>query len=293
MSFRLITPEDIKATTKGDFGTAFDYLLDGIIIPAVGETFAAYCHRTDFDLKARTEFFDIRENQSSLFLSSPPVIPIVTSLRTAALRWVLSSAGAGIYYVELVAGGSASLANPFVIHENGVDMTRNSIAASLAAGQFFYGDVDSLGFTTVYVRLSDSADPDSKALAYVEHVATSVRVWQDSNLPRTYGTELVNGTDFVVYDDQGVVEGVSWFSRGQKAVKCTYTGGYLTGDGQGVPADLRFAAIIQTKILFDRREEFALSSKALEGGSFSLFQPLTLPSSVTKILDRYRLYGND
>ena len=51
----------------------------------------------------------------------------------------------------------------------------------------------------------------------------------------------------------------------------------MTNDGENVPEDLRFAAIMQTKILFDRREELSLSNRSLEGGSIGLLTPLTLP----------------
>ena len=70
----------------------------------------------------------------------------------------------------------------------------------------------------------------------------------------------------------------SAFVGGPKSIKVTYTGGYLTGDGVGAPDDLRLAAIMQTKIIFDRREDFGLSGRSLEGGSVSLFTPTILPT---------------
>ena len=42
------------------------------------------------------------------------------------------------------------------------------VAGSLVAGQSVIGDNDSIGHNTVYVRLTDSADPDTKAAAFVE-----------------------------------------------------------------------------------------------------------------------------
>src|SRR5690606_38969133 len=38
---------------------------------------------------------------------------------------------------------------------------------SLAASRWGYGDNDTLGYDTIYIRLSDDADPDSKAADYV------------------------------------------------------------------------------------------------------------------------------
>jgi hypothetical protein len=112
----------------------------------------------------------------------------VTSIRTAALRWIVSSAGAGIFYVELVAGGDPSIANPVAVRENGEDMIRNTVAASLLPGQFFYGNVDTLGFSTVYVRLTDDADPDSKALAYVQTVAAGTVTYDFRDTSHEFAT---------------------------------------------------------------------------------------------------------
>jgi hypothetical protein len=112
----------------------------------------------------------------------------VTSIRTAALRWILSGAGAGIFYVELVAGGDPSIANPVAVRENGEDMIRNTVAASLLPGQFFYGNVDTLGFSTVYVRLTDDADPDSKALAYVQTVAAGTVTYDFRDTSHEFAT---------------------------------------------------------------------------------------------------------
>lgn len=96
----------------------------------------------------------------------------VTSIRTAALKWTVSpAAGAGIFYVELAAGGDPSITNPTVVREGGEDMTRGATILTLKPGQFAYGDADTLGYTTIYVRLTDDADPDSKAIDYLERVA--------------------------------------------------------------------------------------------------------------------------
>lgn len=290
MSYRLIIAEDLREFAKGKSGETDDPLLNNTIIPAVGLAFAQYCKRPDFDRSIRTEYFDVSCQQSRLFVKSPPIAPIITSLRTSSLRWVLSAAGAGIYYVELIGGGSASLANPTSVSENGVELNRKSSAVGLLAGEFFYGDADALGFNTVYVRLSDSADPDSKELDYVEHRNLLTRVWEDSSVPRAYQTELVQWTDFLVDDQCGSISRFKrYFLPGPKAVKCTYTGGYLTGDAAGAPEDLRFAAIMQTMIFYQRREELGVTSRSLEGGSISLLQP-TLPKSVTNVLDQYRRF---
>lgn len=93
-----------------------------------------------------------------------------TSIRTAALKWTASVAGgAGVFYVELAAGGNPTLAEPSMVRAGGVDLSLASAVAALPAGSYWYGDGDTLGFSTVYVHLADDSDPDSKAVGYVEH----------------------------------------------------------------------------------------------------------------------------
>lgn len=288
MSYRLITSDDIKRSTKGNFGSDFDYLLDEIITQ-VGELLAEECNRPDFDKAARTELFSPNENQRALFLKSPP-IALPTSIRTAALRWVLSAVGTSVYYVELLAGGNPRLSNPGAVHENGVAMARGSAISALTAGQFAYGNADSLSFPTIYVRLTDSVDPDTKAVGYLE--ADPFQVWQSTSSPRLYDstTLLVRDTDYFVNEEEGVIEkgSIGCFYRGMQTVKVAYTGGYATADGQGVPALLRGAALYQAKMMFDRRDELGISSRSLEGGSMNLL-PLILPLDVRKELTRFKL----
>ena len=118
-----------------------------------------------------------------------------------------------------------------------------------------------------------------------------VQVWQNSALPRAYASAdlLVNGVDYFVHESAGMIEHACGFFGGPKTVKVTYTGGYLTNDGIGAPADLRLAAIAQTKIIFDRREELGVTSRSQEGGALTMLSVLTLPRQVTMMLDPYRL----
>jgi len=204
MAFKLISAESIKQLSKGDFGNNFDFLLDSIIIPAVGEIFANYCHRPDFDKVERTVFFSPRIYQTRLQLTSPPIYPV-------------------------------------------------SVTPVIAAP----------------------------------------RVWEDTAEPRVYGTdtELTSGTDFIVLYNQGIIEKLgSYFAIGPETIKVTCTSGYLTDDGAGVPPKLALAAAIQTKILFDRREEFGVSSRSLEGGSISMLGRLILAPAVRDLLDDYVVY---
>ena len=99
-----------------------------------------------------------------------------TSLRTAALMWTASAAGgSGVFYVQLAATGDPSVTAVQSVREGGVagdDLRRATAIASMREGEFMYGDFDTLGFSTVYVKLSDSTDPDSKAVDYIQAVRT-------------------------------------------------------------------------------------------------------------------------
>jgi hypothetical protein len=72
--YKLIKPEDIDAIKKGNDNLAaeFGVLLD-IIIAAVGECFAKYCGRPDFDKAARTEYLNPLRNAHFAFIASPPI----------------------------------------------------------------------------------------------------------------------------------------------------------------------------------------------------------------------------
>lgn len=213
MAFALINARDLEEISKGDIST-FEALLDKTIIPAVGEVFAAYCNRPDFDLKLRTEYFSPQTHQNILTVASPPIAEV------------------GSY--------------------------------------------------------PDKADFDNTG-------APAVRVWEDAALPRAYGstTEIINGQDFFVYESAGqIAKECATFLRGHKTVKVVYPGGYLTADCQNVPGALKMAAIAQTKILFDRREEYGVTGRALEGGSINMLSVLTLPRQVTMLLDQFKVYRN-
>lgn len=92
---------------------------------------------------------------------------VLMSIRNATYKWTLSGSGTSEYYLELAAGGDPGLADPTKVLENGVNMTEATLG-SLSAGEWNYGDNDTLGYNTVYVRLSDSTDPDGKAADYVQ-----------------------------------------------------------------------------------------------------------------------------
>jgi hypothetical protein len=88
------------------------------------------------------------------------------SLVSATYKWTASGGGVNEYYVELTGGGDPSIGAVQVVTEDGSDMTEGTLGA-LAITEYAYGDNDALGYSTVYVRLTDGADPDSKAAGFV------------------------------------------------------------------------------------------------------------------------------
>lgn len=92
---------------------------------------------------------------------------VPSSLRQSDYQWTASAGGTNEYYLEASGGGDPGVAEPGSVYENNAAMTAGT-AGSLAAGEWDWGNNDSLGFNTVYVRLSDGADPDSKAVGYVK-----------------------------------------------------------------------------------------------------------------------------
>jgi hypothetical protein len=94
-----------------------------------------------------------------------------TSIRTSAYAWTASGSGTNEYYVRTSGGANPGiLATPPTsngVYINGSSATKASLG-SLAAGNWGYGDNDALGYSTIYVRLSDGTDPDSKTADYVQ-----------------------------------------------------------------------------------------------------------------------------
>lgn len=83
-------------------------------------------------------------------------------------QWTASGSGTNEYYLEASGGGDPGIGQPGNVQEDGSNMTSGT-AGSLATGEWDWNDNDTLGFNTVYVRLSDGSDPDSKSDGYVTY----------------------------------------------------------------------------------------------------------------------------
>ena len=95
------------------------------------------------------------------------VVDTDMSIRSASYQWTASGSGTSEYYLEASGGGNPSISTPVQAIEDDTRLTEGT-AGSLSAGEWDWTDNDALGFSTVYVRLSDSTDPDSKSSGYVE-----------------------------------------------------------------------------------------------------------------------------
>ncbi len=78
-------------------------------------------------------------------------------------NWTQSTAVTGEYYYL---GGTIGT-HPNAVLING-EVASEGTAGTLSAGSWGYGDNDGLGIDTLYVRLSDDTDPDSKGADYVK-----------------------------------------------------------------------------------------------------------------------------
>lgn len=84
-------------------------------------------------------------------------------LRDSTYVWAASST-AGEYYVTLFGGSDPSLisTNLSAVYAGQVALSSGT-PGSLTAGKWGYGDNDALGFNTIYVKLSDASNPNTKA----------------------------------------------------------------------------------------------------------------------------------
>lgn len=103
---------------------------------------------------------------STIELTPAAVIETALSVDTRH-QWTASGSGTDEYYLEVAGGGDPDVSEPVSMTGNNLAFARGT-AGSLAASEWDYGDNDSLGYDTVYVRLADGADPDSKSNIWVE-----------------------------------------------------------------------------------------------------------------------------
>jgi hypothetical protein len=113
--------------------------------------------------------------------------PLNNSIRTASYAWTVSARGTNEYYCTLAAGTNPSLSQPFGVMVNGTAYTYG-FAGRLAASEWGYGDNDSKGYNTIYIRLAAGGDPDSASLNSIWMTS------QEPTWPTTYGATVSDGT---------------------------------------------------------------------------------------------------
>lgn len=115
------------------------------------------------------------------------------SLVNATYRWTLSGSGTNEYYCELAAGGDPSLPG-----QTGMSVTTDGTytedtegtVGSLNIGEWDWADNDSLGFSTVYVRLDGELDPDIKNFGFVQMGLTGGKDYTQQDAAQLQLTDL-------------------------------------------------------------------------------------------------------
>lgn len=123
-----------------------------------------------------------------MFVLKDGEIVLINMIDSGTFKWTASGSGTDEYYLELDGGGDPSLNEVFNMYENAVKISEGSVG-SLAVGEWDWGDNDTLGYDTVYVRLSDGADPDSKADGYLFIYVAFATPWATADLADLRSTQ--------------------------------------------------------------------------------------------------------
>lgn len=90
------------------------------------------------------------------------------NVRTAAWSWTSSGAAPNEYYLRTSANANPGfVAQPAAVYINGSSAAEGTVG-SLSVGQWDYADNDTLGYSTIYVRVTGSVDPDTLAAGYIK-----------------------------------------------------------------------------------------------------------------------------
>jgi len=126
------------------------------------------------------------------------------SLVSSDYRWTLSGSGTAEYYLEKYSGGDPGLEEPKEMETGGLSSPQGTIGA-LQAGFWGYGDNDTLGYDTVYIRLPDSTDPDTKDEGYVEG-----HFWTEITTETWYGEDV---SDPRAEENIQEISELHWYTR--------------------------------------------------------------------------------
>lgn len=112
-------------------------------------------------------------NTHLFYLSKDSDISKTINLSTTSYSWTASISGTNEYYLRKSDDSNPYKPRPdnFVIN---TATASEGVVGSLEIDTWAYGDNDSLGYETIYVRLSDGTDPDSKVDNYIQAIYNTV-----------------------------------------------------------------------------------------------------------------------
>lgn len=162
-------------TAKSDIGSAdVDLILDDDYTPTADD--------------------DIPENINLITPNGNMIHLGKYSLRDGNYEWLQSGASSE-YYLIAYGGGDPGINEPKKVFENGSQIDGGTLG-SLSASEWAWGNNDALPFNTLYVRLTDSTDPDSKTADYVQ---AGIRLSIGSLDVKSYQVFDVSGGGHVVF----------------------------------------------------------------------------------------------
>ena len=183
------------------------------------------------------------------------------SIRNDDYKWTASGSGTNEYYLEAIAGGDPGIAEPNTVYESGVTGKMDiGTMGSLAVGEWDWGDNDTLGFSTVYVRLTDEVDPDIKVADFMEASLVGVYSNQITLQPGEYFIEAqapahrVDSHRAELYDTTGVIVLISGSSENTEDASSVVT---TTSKLKG-----RFTLYMESVLIIRHR---CLKSRATDG----------------------------
>jgi hypothetical protein len=130
---------------------------------------------------------------------------------TPVYDWIASTGTAGEFYLALTGGGNPNITEPDMVKVDYDNLSAGTLGA-LGNESFAWGDNEAvpLGFNTVYVKLTGSADPDTKTdVRILNHadVFTSSQVGSQYSVSNPLTQELVGS------DNTGTTVGTCQFSE--------------------------------------------------------------------------------
>lgn len=151
---------------------------------------------------------------TKVYLGTTGDLTLVTNWQRVNLRdgnftWSASGSGTNEFYVEATGNTDPEIvATPPTsggIYFNGVAATKGTLG-TLAVGEWDYGDNDALGYDTIYVRLADGANPNTKAAGWVE--MNQIPQTAEHVIVRNDAGDITSNTDF-----SGVALGTWMFEK--------------------------------------------------------------------------------